>query len=157
MSSTSTILKGYTKQPQALTIQAALPAGIRARDGPYAETGAMVIELSAQDLPAFCPNPSMPLWASHPRVFLDVVNEKESMCPYCGTRYRLKRNTHVADHQFGTVNLHQHRTQYAAPVATELRRATPTYPSRQETLNLAADAFGNTTLELMTRWLRIRR
>jgi len=33
----------------------------------------------------------MPLWDSHPRVFLDVVSEGEAMCPYCGTRYRLKR------------------------------------------------------------------
>jgi uncharacterized Zn-finger protein len=32
----------------------------------------------------------MPLWSSHPRVFLDVAAEGEAMCPYCGTRYRLK-------------------------------------------------------------------
>jgi uncharacterized Zn-finger protein len=31
----------------------------------------------------------MPLWSSHPRVFLDVADEGESLCPYCGTRYRL--------------------------------------------------------------------
>jgi uncharacterized Zn-finger protein len=49
-----------------------------------------VIELSASDLPAFCPNPAMPLWSWHPRVYLDVVHEDEAMCPYCGTRYRLK-------------------------------------------------------------------
>jgi uncharacterized Zn-finger protein len=33
----------------------------------------------------------MPLWSWHPRVYLDVVHESEAMCPYCGTRYRLKR------------------------------------------------------------------
>ena len=44
---------------------------------------------SAKDLPVFCPNPQMPLWSSHPRVFLDIAETGEAMCPYCGTRYRL--------------------------------------------------------------------
>ncbi len=44
----------------------------------------------AQDLPLHCPNPAMPLWSSHPRVFLDVVDTGEAMCPYCGTVYRLE-------------------------------------------------------------------
>ena len=47
------------------------------------------IELGASDLPAFCPNPRMPIWSSHPRVFLDV-SHGETRCPYCGTAYRLK-------------------------------------------------------------------
>jgi uncharacterized Zn-finger protein len=68
-----------------------------------------VIELSADDLPAVCPCASMSLWALHPRVFLDVVNQDEAMCPYCGTRYRLRRNAHVHDHGFGARCLHQHR------------------------------------------------
>ena len=41
------------------------------------------------DLPVFCPNPAMPLWSSHPRVFLDVAETGEALCPYCGTRYVL--------------------------------------------------------------------
>ena len=48
------------------------------------------IEVEASDLPAFCPNPQMPLWSSHPRVFLDIAELGEARCPYCGTRYRLK-------------------------------------------------------------------
>lgn len=68
-----------------------------------------VIELSADDLPAVCPRASMPLWALHPRVFLDVVNRNEAMCPYCGTRYRLRRDVHVHDHEFGARCLHHHR------------------------------------------------
>lgn len=147
------MLSGYTKQPQAPTVQAAFPVEIRAGGEVYAKAGARVIELSASELPAFCPNPSMPLWASHPRVFLDIVNESEAMCPYCGARYRLKRNTHVADHQFGTPDLHQHHAQYAAPFVA----SASTHTSGRETTNLAADAFGNTTPELMTRWLRMRR
>jgi hypothetical protein len=31
----------------------------------------------------------MPLWSSHPRVFLDIATTGEAMCPYCGTRYLL--------------------------------------------------------------------
>ena len=48
-----------------------------------------VVELSAADLPAFCPNPRMPIWNHHPRVYLDVSTTGEAGCPYCGTRYRL--------------------------------------------------------------------
>lgn len=49
-----------------------------------------VVELSARELPAFCPNPAMPVWNHHPRVFLDVATTGQQMCPYCGTVYRLK-------------------------------------------------------------------
>lgn len=48
-----------------------------------------VVDVTAKDLPLHCPNPAMPLWSSHPRVFLDVAATGEAMCPYCGTRYRL--------------------------------------------------------------------
>ena len=48
---------------------------------------AVVVE--AKDLPVFCPNPRMPLWSSHPRVFLDIEEIGQASCPYCGTRYRL--------------------------------------------------------------------
>lgn len=47
------------------------------------------VAVTAADLPLHCPNPAMPLWSSHPRVFLDVAATGEAMCPYCGTRYRL--------------------------------------------------------------------
>lgn len=50
---------------------------------------APAVEVAAKDLPAFCPNPRMPLWSSHPRVFLDLASTGEASCPYCGTRYRL--------------------------------------------------------------------
>ena len=48
-----------------------------------------LVQLSAKDLPAFCPNPNMPRWSTHPRVFLDITHG-EARCPYCGTRYKLK-------------------------------------------------------------------
>ena len=50
---------------------------------------AQVVEVPPADLPAFCPNPGMPLWSSHPRVYLDLAVTGEASCPYCGTRYRI--------------------------------------------------------------------
>jgi uncharacterized Zn-finger protein len=57
-----------------------------------------VLELTAHDLPAFCPNPNMPVWNHHPRVFLDVTKPGGAMCPYCGTHYRLKAGEKVHGH-----------------------------------------------------------
>jgi uncharacterized Zn-finger protein len=45
-------------------------------------------ELSGPGI-VFCPNPKMPLWSNHPRVFIDVASTGEGRCPYCGTLYRL--------------------------------------------------------------------
>ena len=61
-----------------------------AMDTPVKGADAPVVELAVRDLPAFCPNPSMPVWNHHPRVFLDVATAGSAMCPYCGTVYRLK-------------------------------------------------------------------
>ena len=51
------------------------------------------VELAAADLVGpgvtFCPNPRMPLWSNHPRVFIDVVTTGHGKCPYCGTEYVL--------------------------------------------------------------------
>ncbi len=66
-------------------------------DTAAAESGPAV-ELSAKDLPAFCPNPAMTIWSYHPRVFLDVATTGRAMCPYCGTQYRLKAGEHVHGH-----------------------------------------------------------
>jgi uncharacterized Zn-finger protein len=56
------------------------------------------VELEGKDLPAHCPNPAMPLWSSHPRVFLEFDHHGDAKCPYCGTAYRLKPGTVVAHH-----------------------------------------------------------
>ncbi len=45
------------------------------------------VEVGASDLPLHCPMPGSPLWARHPRVFLDVLRSGSASCPYCGTRY----------------------------------------------------------------------
>ncbi len=52
------------------------------------------VEVTAAELQGpgvvFCPNPRMPLWSNHPRVFIDLSHEGHGKCPYCGTEYRLK-------------------------------------------------------------------
>jgi uncharacterized Zn-finger protein len=57
------------------------------------------VELTAADLSGpgvvFCPNPKMPLWSNHPRVFIDVATTGLGKCPYCGTEYRLKAGEKV--------------------------------------------------------------
>jgi uncharacterized Zn-finger protein len=58
------------------------------------------VEVTAGDLQGhgvvFCPNPKMPLWSGHPRVFIDVASTGEGKCPYCGTLYRLKAGEAVS-------------------------------------------------------------
>lgn len=56
------------------------------------------VELNGKDLPAYCPNPAMPIWSSHPRVFLNLDDHGEGKCPYCGTVYRLKPGTVIKGH-----------------------------------------------------------
>lgn len=61
-----------------------------------------VVELTARDLlgngSAYCPNPKMPLWNHHPRVYIDVTTSGEGNCMYCGTVYRLKPGEHLPHH-----------------------------------------------------------
>ena len=53
-----------------------------------------VVELTSRELQGpgvtHCPNPKMPLWCHHPRVYIDVARTGEASCPYCGTVYRLQ-------------------------------------------------------------------
>lgn len=60
------------------------------------------VEVTAKDLQGhgvvFCPNPKMPLWSNHPRVYIDVATEGQGKCPYCGTVYRLKAGEKLHAH-----------------------------------------------------------
>ena len=49
-----------------------------------------VIEVTDADLPLHCPMPGQDLWDSHPRVYLPIEDKGETLCPYCGTLYKLK-------------------------------------------------------------------
>ena len=50
-----------------------------------------VVEVTSKDLKGYgqvyCPNPQMPLWSNHPRVFIDVLKTGEAVCPYCSAHY----------------------------------------------------------------------
>jgi uncharacterized Zn-finger protein len=48
------------------------------------------LEVTEKDLPLHCPTPEMSAWNAHPRVFLAVEKTGEALCPYCGTRYKLR-------------------------------------------------------------------
>ncbi len=56
---------------------------------PKTDVELLVAELAGSGV-VFCPNPRMPLWSGHPRVFIDVATTGVGRCPYCGTTYRLK-------------------------------------------------------------------
>jgi uncharacterized Zn-finger protein len=58
---------------------------------------ASLVDLDAKDLPAFCPNPQMPIWCHHPRVYLDLSHASEARGPYCGTVYRLRAGQTARD------------------------------------------------------------
>lgn len=49
----------------------------------------MTVEVTAKDLPLHCPLPNAPLWARHPRVYLDVTHTGDATCPYCSAHYVL--------------------------------------------------------------------
>jgi uncharacterized Zn-finger protein len=61
---------------------------------------ATTIELKAADLNSLggvhCPNPSMPSWSSHPKVFIDVAKHGHGSCHYCGTVYKLAAGEQLA-------------------------------------------------------------
>ncbi|MEY2894051.1 MAG: hypothetical protein RJA98_3959 [Pseudomonadota bacterium] len=65
-------------------------------------SGAATVELLASELQGpgvvACPNPKMPLWSTHPRVFIDVASTGQGKCPYCSTVYALKAGEHVHGH-----------------------------------------------------------
>jgi len=48
-------------------------------------------EVTEAELPLHCPLDGTALWNSHPRVYLPIESSGEEICPYCGTKYRLKK------------------------------------------------------------------
>jgi uncharacterized Zn-finger protein len=47
-------------------------------------------DVTRADLPLSCPMPGMPLWNSHPKVYLPMEATGEARCPYCGALFVLK-------------------------------------------------------------------
>jgi uncharacterized Zn-finger protein len=75
-------------------------SAVESTDKPVRERA--VVELAAAELQSqgvvFCPNPKMPLWSNHPRVYIDVASTGVGKCPYCGTEYRLKAGETARGH-----------------------------------------------------------
>ena len=59
---------------------------------------ALNVAVTAHDLPLHCPRPDSPLWARHPRVFLDILKTGAVSCPYCSTRYTFSGEKPKAHH-----------------------------------------------------------
>jgi uncharacterized Zn-finger protein len=47
------------------------------------------LEVRRADLPLHCPTDEMPLWSSHPRVYLPIEATGRATCPYCGAEFVL--------------------------------------------------------------------
>ncbi|MBN1377713.1 MAG: zinc-finger domain-containing protein [Gammaproteobacteria bacterium] len=47
------------------------------------------------DLPLHCPIGTSSKWSMHPKVYIPIEQspQGEALCPYCGTLYRLNRDT----------------------------------------------------------------
>jgi uncharacterized Zn-finger protein len=90
----------FGKPPESAKIEVLLwpQRPVSRRTSNMNENKTPAVELDGKDLPAHCPNPAMPLWSSHPRVFLDFGHDGLAKCPYCGTEYRLKPGTVLAHH-----------------------------------------------------------
>lgn len=63
---------------------------VNAKTKPLESNAVKRYEITKKDLPLHCPMPSMSLWNSHPRVFLEIEETGEAACPYCGAVYVLK-------------------------------------------------------------------
>ena len=70
---------------------------MRQRPGTVAEhldtaNAERVYKVTRADLPLHCPQPSMYLWNSHPKVYLPIEATGEAKCPYCSASYELVDN-----------------------------------------------------------------
>lgn len=163
--SVNVALPGKTTAPlKAASLEVAkvsLPAVPQRRGIPDGENPpsrpapARVIEIEVADLPLACPRLGDPVFFDHPRVYLDILESREALCPYCGTLYRLSSAAHLHDHQFDGLDLHQHRP----PLRHEVTEALHHQPAaRQPNPAGVVDRFGRTMLEQLTDWLHgIRR
>jgi len=51
-------------------------------------------EITAKDLPLYCPQDEKNTWQLHPRVYLPIEATGEATCPYCGAHYVLRGGAH---------------------------------------------------------------
>jgi len=99
--------QGAEGQPQASQTRTA-PAGVATCAG--APTAVSVVQITTADLPLACPPLGRSVCFDHPRIYLEILETDEALCPYCGTLYRLKPEEHFNDSLFfGGRDLHEHR------------------------------------------------
>ena len=46
------------------------------------------IIIKKKDLPLSCPIKQT--WDGHPKIYLDIKEKKQIICPYCGNKYKLQ-------------------------------------------------------------------
>lgn len=46
------------------------------------------IIVKKEDLPLACPIKQT--WDGHPKIYLDIKEKKQIICPYCGNKYKLQ-------------------------------------------------------------------
>ena len=46
-------------------------------------------KVARSELPLCCPMPGMPVWNSHPKVYLPIEDTGTATCPYCGATFTL--------------------------------------------------------------------
>lgn len=47
------------------------------------------IKISKKELPLSCPIKNTTPWDSHPRIYLEIKENKKATCPYCYKKYIL--------------------------------------------------------------------
>lgn len=50
------------------------------------------IYLTKSKLPACCPPKDQAHWNQHPRVYLELKENGEANCPYCGNHFELQKD-----------------------------------------------------------------
>jgi uncharacterized Zn-finger protein len=52
--------------------------------------------VTVHDLPLSCPMPDIPLWNTHPKVYLAIEATGFAVCPYCGAHFELIKDASSA-------------------------------------------------------------
>lgn len=61
-----------------------------APEQPVLANGERHYKVTANDLPLSCPMPDVPVWNSHPRIYLPIEeNGGAAQCNYCGAHFEL--------------------------------------------------------------------
>lgn len=48
-----------------------------------------IVKVNQADFPVSCPTKETPSWDMHPRVYIEMSDEKGGDCPYCGCHFEM--------------------------------------------------------------------